>query len=329
MAYDGVLRPMRNPTKALAEWIASPENPLTARVMVNRIWQHHFGKGLVATPNDFGRNGSGTLHPELIDWLAAQFIASGWSIKSMHRLILRSSVYQQSADRPDFEHCQTIDPDNQYFWRWNPLRLEAEVIRDSVLAVSGDLNPLMGGPGYLPDIAPEMLKGADVWFEPAAAEEQNRRTVYMWQQRWLVLPFVKVFDGPKMDESCAAREVTTVTPQVFALFNSKFVHEKSRRLAERVVREAGHDPAKQVERAFQLALTRDPTPSEKTTGIAFLSSPETTPGPQAALASRLSGPNESESAGERVSVGGPGAPEGSLSDLCLALFNLNEFVYAE
>lgn len=240
----------------------------------------------------------------------------------MHRLILCSSVYQQSADHPAFEHCQSIDPDNQHFWRWSPQRLEAEVIRDSVLSVSGALNPLMGGPGYLPDIDAEMLKGADVWFEPAAAEEQNRRTVYMWQQRSLVLPFVKVFDGPKMDESCAAREMTTVTPQVFALFNSKFVHEKSRRLAERVVREVGHDRAKQVERAFQFALTRDPTPSERSAGIAFLSPPATSPGPQVDLAARSSGPNESESAGDRV-------PEGSLSDLCLALFNLNEFVYAE
>ncbi|MSO21796.1 MAG: DUF1553 domain-containing protein [Acidobacteria bacterium] len=329
MAYDGVLRPMRNPTKALAEWIASPENPLTARVMVNRIWQHHFGQGLVQTPNDFGKNGSGTLHADLIDWLACRFIESGWSVKAMHRLILQSGVYRQRTTHPDFERCQTVDPENQYFWRWNPLRLEAEVIRDSILSVSGELNPLMGGPGFLPEVDQEMLTGADVWFEPAPPEERNRRTIYMWQQRSLVFPFVKVFDGANMNESCPARGVTTGTPQVFALFNSKFVHEQSRKLGERIIREVGSSPTKQVERAFNLALTRDPTASERTDGIAFLSSGEPLLTPEVTLLpkSEVEGGGTPESA--LSGVAGAATPRGALSDLCLALFNLSEFVYSE
>ena len=227
VGHDGVSRLIRNPTKVLAEWIASPENPLTARVMVNRIWQHHFGRGLVKTPNDFGRNGSGTDYPQLIDWLASQFIQRGWSVKSIHRLILQSNTYRQSMHNPEFDRFRKIDPENRFYWRWNLLRLEAEAIRDSLLAVSGQLNPLMGGPGFFPKLDKELLEGAVTWFEPSSPEERDRRSLYMYQQRSLVLPFVKVFDGTQLDESCAAREVTTVTPQVFVLFNSKFAHEQS------------------------------------------------------------------------------------------------------
>ena len=136
--------------KLLAEWIASPDNPLTARVMVNRIWQYHFGRGLVSTPSDLGKNGGRTVHQELIDWLAWKFIESGWSIKDMHRLILQSNVYRQSLKTPHLESYEKIDSDNRYLWRRSPIRLEAEVLRDSMLAVSGQLNPLMGGPPFFP-----------------------------------------------------------------------------------------------------------------------------------------------------------------------------------
>ena len=317
VGHDGVSRPIRNPTKVLAEWIASPENPLTARVMVNRIWQHHFGRGLVKTPNDFGRNGSGTDYPELLDWLASRFIEEGWSVKAMHRLILQSSTYRQSMHHPQFDRFQKIDPENRFYWRWDMLRLEAEAIRDSVLAVSGRLNPIMGGPGFFPRIDKDLLEGAVTWFEPSPPEERNRRSLYMYQQRSLVLPFVKVFDGTQMDESCAAREVTTVTPQVFALFNSKFAHEQSLELARRIIREVGEDPEEQIKRTFQLTLQRSPTPIERADGLEFLVNGET---------SHRDGPisNDRGYSAARSRNG-----EAALANLCLAMFNLNEFIYIE
>ena len=330
VGHDGVSRPIRNPTKVLAEWIASPENPLTARVMVNRIWQHHFGRGLVRTPNDFGRNGSGTDYPELIDWLATRFIRSGWSVKSMHRLILQSNTYRQSMHHPEFDRFRKIDPENRYYWRWNMLRLEAEAIRDSVLAVSGRLNPLMGGPGFFPRIDKDLLEGAVTWFEPSTPEARNRRSLYMYQQRSLVLPLVKVFDGTQLDESCAAREVTTVTPQVFVLFNSRFAHEQSRRLAGRIIAEVGDDPRQQLEQAFQLALQRSPTPSERTDGLEFLGAARPVSGDLKDTVSLTTGGGGSIDDDR----GNPAArqktdSEGTLADLCLALFNLNEFIYIE
>ena len=330
VGHDGVSRPIRNPTKVLAEWIASPENPLTARVMVNRIWQHHFGRGLVRTPNDFGRNGSGTDYPELIDWLATRFIQSGWSVKSMHRLILQSNTYRQSMHHPEFDRFRKIDPENRYYWRWNMLRLEAEAIRDSVLAVSGRLNPLMGGPGFYPRIDKDLLEGAVTWFEPSTPEARNRRSLYMYQQRSLVLPLVKVFDGTQLDESCAAREVTTVTPQVFVLFNSRFAHEQSRRLAGRIIAEVGDDPGQQLEQAFQLALQRSPTPSERTDGLEFLGAARPVSGDLKDTVSLTTGGGGSIDDDR----GNPAArqktdSEGTLADLCLALFNLNEFIYIE
>ena len=321
MGYDGARRPMKNPTKALAEWISSAENPLTARVMVNRIWQHHFGEGLVRTPNDFGKNGAGTEHPELLDWLASEFIQRGWSVKAVHRLILQSNTYRQSIRNAGAQGYEKIDPENRYFWRWNPLRLEAEVIRDSVLAITGELHPLMGGPGFFPALGPEVLEGAGSWFEPSPPQEQNRRTIYMWQQRSLMMPFVKVFDGAKMDESCPSRGVTNVTPQVFALFNSAFVHQQSLQLAKRIRREAGEDRQEQVRQAFQRVLQRDPSEAERKDALAFLASgsgralPPTAPG----VALRV---DTSEASDEK-------AAPGTLQDLCLVLFNLSEFVYVE
>ena len=330
VGYDGVSRPIRNPTKVLAEWIASPENPLTARVMVNRIWQHHFGRGLVRTPNDFGRNGSGTDYPELIDWLATRFIQSGWSVKSMHRLILQSNTYRQSMHHPEFDRFQKIDPENRYYWRWNMLRLEAEAIRDSVLAVSGRLNPLMGGPGFFPRIDKDLLEGAVTWFEPSPPEARNRRSLYMYQQRSLVLPLVKVFDGTQLDESCAARGVTTVTPQVFVLFNSQFAHQQSRRLAGRIIAEVGDDPGQQLEQAFQLALQRSPTPSERTDGLEFLGAARPVSGDLKDTVSLTTGGGGSiDDDRENPAARQKKDAEGTLDDLCLALFNLNEFIYIE
>jgi hypothetical protein len=278
--------------KFLADWIASPENPLTSRVMVNRIWQHHFGEGLVPTPSDFGKNGAGTVHADLINWLAVQFIESGWSVKAMHRLMLSSNLYRQSMVNPRAKQFEKIDADGRYLWQMTPLRLEAETIRDSILAVSGELNPAAGGPGFFPEVDDVLMQRADTWWEPSPQTERNRRSVYMLQKRALVHPLVRVFDGANINETCAARAVTTVTPQVFALLNSKFVHHQSEALAERIVREASDDPDAQIDRAFRLAFQRPPTTMEQTRCRAFLQ-------------------------------------KWKLPDLCLVILNMNEFVFLE
>ena len=313
--------------KLLADWLASRDNPLTARVMVNRIWQHHFGRGLVLTPNDFGKNGSGTVHPELIDALASQFIENGWSVKVIHRLILQSNVYRQSIQNPQHEQYEKVDSDNRYYWRWNPLRLEAEVIRDNVLSVSGELNSTQGGPGFLPDLDDELLKARGTWWEPAPQAERNRRTIYMWQLRSFQFPLVSVFDGADMGQSCAAREVTNTTPQVFALFNNQFVHEQSHKMAQRISRELGQDAGAQVERTFQLAFQRLPTLVEKAKCLAFLGYPRPDPH-QFATALMPVTPADSKS-NTLPDLRQPVARKASLSDLCLVLLNMNEFVYLE
>ncbi len=309
--------------KKLADWLASPENPLTPRVMVNRIWQHHFGKGLVLTPSDFGKNGGGTVHPELIDWLAAEFIESSWSVKDLHRLMLHSSLYRQSLSNPRAREYEPIDSANRYLWRMPPIRLEGEVIRDSILAVSGEMNPTAGGPSFFPDLDDEVMKRARTWWEPDPQEERNRRSVYMLQQRVLVSPLIAVFDGPNISESCDVREVTTVTPQVFALFNSRFAHRKSHAMAERIVREVGEDPARQVERAFQLTLQRQPTAAEKVRGLEFLGYGEDRPATELSLKQVAFSPASAESASAEAETGR------SLSDFCLAMFNLNEFIFLQ
>ncbi len=289
--------------KFLAEWLSSPDNPLTARVMVNRIWHYHFGEGLVATPSDFGINGAGTVHQDLIDWLAVQFIESGWSVKEMHRLILQSNVYRQSLSNPRSEEYSKLDPGNALLWQRRPIRLESETIRDSILAVSGHLNPAAGGPGFFPELDDALLLRASTWWDPSPSEERNRRSVYMLQKRAVVHPMLSVFDGTNLNESCSVRGITTVTPQVFALLNGKFVHENAQALADRATKEnattsggdgtgANTDPAAQVVRAYELALQRPPTRLELLKSVEFLR-------------------------------------QRTLAELCLVLLNLNEFVYLE
>ncbi|MBM3783677.1 MAG: DUF1553 domain-containing protein [Acidobacteria bacterium] len=282
----------------LAKWIASPDNPLTARVMVNRIWQYHFGRGLVATPSDFGKNGGGALHPELLDWLALRFVESGWSVKEIQRLIVNSNVYHLGMNHPQAEAAGKIDPDNKLFWMRDPIRIEVESIRDSMLAVSGQLNPVMGGPPYFPVANDEQMARAPTWWEPSEVKERSRRTVYMLQSRSFQLPFIKVFDGANMDQTCVVRGVTSVTPQVFALFNNEFSHAQSVEMAKRVAAEAGPEPDKQVQRAFQLAFQRDPSGSEREMSMKFLRRAET-------------------------------KPLGNLADLSLVLFNMNEFIFLD
>ena len=293
--------------KLLANWIASGDNPLTARVMVNRIWQYHFGRGLVPTTSDFGVNGSGTSYTGLIDWLAYAFIESGWSVKTIHRLILTSHAYQQSMNHPQQEVFEEIDPDNRFLWVREPIRIEAEVLRDTVLAASGRLNRAMGGPPFFPSVDGELMQRAPTWWAPSDQQQRDRRTIYMLQIRSLQNPFIKVFDGPNIDESCPVREVTTVTPQVFALFNSYFLHDQSSSMAKRITDMAGNDLSQQVILGFQFALQRDPTDKELDTCMAFLQMTAS----EANVSQTLN------------------APTSKLADLCLVLMNSNEFVFLE
>ena len=244
--------------KALADWIASPQNPMTARVMVNRIWQGHFGIGLVTTSNDFGRNGVKPTHPELLDWLATEFIRSGWSIKHMHRLIVLSATYRQAAHSS--ASGEAIDADVQYLWRFPTRRLEGEAIRDSMLAVSGRLNLKMGGPGYnLFD-----LRGGLSGFNPVESfkEDGLRRLIYAHKVRRERDAVFGAFDCPDGGQSTDRRRESTTPIQALNLFNSRFTLDESDALAVRVKQQAGDDLDKQIHSVWQLALNREPTADE-------------------------------------------------------------------
>lgn len=291
---------------ALARWIGSETNPMTARVMVNRLWQHHFGRGIVANPSDFGKNGGGATHPELLDWLAVKFMHDGWSLKKMHRLMLTSATYRQSS-QPTARTAKR-DPDNALFSRMNRIRLDAEALRDSILAASGRLNLQQGGPGVYPKVSDEVLStGSTHKWGSSSEEQQRRRTVYVFQRRSLPLPLVEAFDGPDMTNSCPRRSTTTIAPQALALFNGEFGKTESRAFAERVVQDAGNDVGKQIARAYQIALCRPPTASQMTTARQFLR----------------------RKAQMHVAEKRPDAELASLADFCHVLINTNEFIYLD
>ena len=244
--------------RALADWIANAQNPLTARVMVNRIWQGHFGTGLVQTPSDFGRMGFKPTHPELLDYLAAEFIRSGWSVKHMHRLILLSETYGQSSQ--SIKANETIDSDVRYLWRYPSRRLEAESIRDSMLAVSGRLNLQMYGRGFNLFDQRGGLSGFDP-IETFNADNQ-RRMIYAHKVRREPETVFGAFDCPDAGQSTARRIESTTPIQALNLFNSIFTLEQSKAFATRVQHEAGTDPAKQITLAYQISLSRAPTAAE-------------------------------------------------------------------
>ncbi len=272
---------------ALARWIADPANPLPARVMVNRVWHYHFGRGIVATPSDFGFNGAPPSHPELLDWLAAAYVDGGWRLKPIHRLIVTSAAYRQSG-RLD-EKAQAIDRENRLLWRMTPRRLEAESIRDAILAASGKLDPRMGGPGY------------NVWekntnyvaiYQPRAelAADAFRRMIYQFKPRSQPDPTFGAFDCPDAALAAPRRNVSTTALQALNLLNSRFVIRQAAFFAERIEREAGPDRARQAGRAFHLAFGRGPSDTELAAAVSLIKS------------------------------------HGSAA-LCRALYNANEFVY--
>ncbi len=279
--------------RALAEWIASPENPLTARVMVNRIWQNHFGEGIVRTPNNFGKMGDPPTHPELLDWLATEFVRQGWSVKSMHRLIMNSEAYQRSSD--DVAENLEKDGENRYLWRMPRRRIESEGVRDSMLAAAGNLDRKVGGPAIHPYIDPALYQSSSkrTWVgKPDTDPENWRRSVYVSSKRSIPLPMLDVFDKPDSVSSCARRNRSTIAPQALILMNNAFVLMEAAKFADRLKREAGSAPDAQVNLAFQLALNRAPTHSESERAVAFI-----------------------------------GSSDQGLTDFCQTVFNLNEFVY--
>jgi len=258
---------------ALAKWLSRPDHPRTARVMVNRIWQHHFGRGICPTPNDFGFLGAEPNHPELLDWLATEFVRRGWSVKEMHRLIMTSRSYRMSvAADPE---SLAADPSNDLFWRFNPRRLTAEEIRDSILTATGELNLELGGPSVFIDLPAEVLatsstKGGKWGKSPL--EQQNRRSLYVKLKRSLLPPMFADFDLSDIDNPCPVRFTTTVPTQALAMLHSKFTNTKAATLAERLRTEHPDDPAAQVTRTFELLLSRPPTDHELTRSLTFLAS---------------------------------------------------------
>lgn len=287
--------------KALAEWIASSENPLTARVIVNRIWQGHFGRGIVATPSDYGIRGAKPTHPELLDWLATEFMQRGWSMKQMHRLLMTSATYrQQSRVAPT---AADKDPENVWLSHMNRRRLSAEEIRDAVLQASGDLNLKMEGIPVVAPLTDDELYGIigkpeSAWIVTADSREHTRRSIYLLNRRTFRMPMMELFDAPDGVLSCSRRESSTIAPQSLAQLNGRFSVERARSLAAKL---AALPESERIEYAWWQTLSRAPKPDEKSKAEAFIERQKAT--------------LNSES--------------GALQELARGLFNLNEFLYVE
>ena len=288
---------------ALARWIASPNNPLTARVFVNRLWQQHFGQGLVDTPNDFGLAGSRPSHPELLDWLAAEFVRGGWSVKHLHRTVLLSAAYRQAVEPmvgpPDGGADSSAAAVG---FRRSPRRLSAEQLRDALLATSGSLQLVSGGSPVWPDLPAEILQANPAFLDdnatrtkgwyPSPRERQSVRSVFLVQKRTVRVPFMETFDLPENSTSCARRTGSIVAPQALSLLHSPLAVEASQDLAKRVRQEAGNAPEAQVRYVFRITLQREPKPDEREACLKLLR-------------------------------------RRSLPELCRALINLNEFAYVD
>jgi len=288
----------------LANWISADQNPLTARVMVNRIWQHHFGRGLVSTPSDFGTHGQSPTHPELLDWLAHDFASHDWRMKYTHRQMLTSATYQQvsvwnnrsdkgsgSRDSTLWSNVIKADPTNRLYSRMNRLRLEGEAIRDSLLAISDRFNPAMEGPGVFPPIPKELFAGASGWSTSDHLADHARRSIYIFARRNLRFPFLEVFDAPDSNLSCPIREGSTTAPQSLTLLNADEVMLAATALSSRL-KQSDQTIDGQIKQAYRLTLGRLPTTNESVLARTFLA-------------------------------------KSPLEEFCRALFNVNEFVYVE
>ncbi len=270
--------------RQLAEWLIDRSNPLTARVMVNRIWHHHFGRGLVRTPSDFGFRGTPPTHPQLLDWLADEFMRSDWNIKAIHRLIMNSATYRLSA------RGGRGDSGTRWYERWSPKRLEGEVVRDSLLAIGGELNRQMAGKSVFPSLPKELFEGSRGWPATNDRGHQARRSIYIFARRNLRYPFLEVFDAPDSNLSCSSREKSTTAPQSLTLLNDDEVMRAANTVAQRIDRDST-DPKARVSSAYRRILGRSPRDPEQRLAVQFLKSAPT-------------------------------------AEFCRALINLNDFVYA-
>jgi len=288
---------MEHPRTKLANWVADPANPLTARVMVNRVWQYHFGRGIVSTPNDFGRMGGKPSNPELLDYLANALVENGWKLKPIHRMILLSNAYKQSSDSPIEKLAMEKDAENSLVWKFSRRRLEAEEIRDAMLSASGRLNGKYGGHSVLIPIDQDlvkMLKRPQYWVATKDKSEYDRRTLYMIAKRNLILPYMGVFDAPDLQLSCPRREQSTHAPQALELLNGQLSNDLAKSLADRLA-ESKKTDAERVDQVWWLAVGRAPTPKEKQLSLQYLAEK-------------------------------PGDPL-RLKELALDVFNLNAFLY--
>jgi len=338
----------------VAKWIADPRNPLTSRAIVNRIWQHHFGKALAGNPNNFGAKGGKPTHPELLDWLAADFMEHGWTIKRMHKLIMTSRAYRQSVGHPQMKELREKDPNNALLAYFPPRRLTAEELRDSMLAMTGELNPVSGGLPVMPEInmevalAPRMIQFslAPAYQPSPKPEERNRRTIYAYRVRGLADPFLEIFNQPNPNDSCEARDAAAVSPQAFTLLNSDVVTDRSIAFAARLEKDAA-SLDRQIERAFQFTLGRAPDATERERLTAYVmemrayhahKTPEPVTHPTEitrSLVEEFSGKTfeyeEILPAYEHyqpdLSPADVKPETRALADLCLLLFNSNEFAY--
>jgi hypothetical protein len=292
---------------ALAAWLTAPNNPLSARVLVNRIWDWHFGQPIVPTPNDFGAQGDGPTHPELLDWLARDLTSHGWQLKRLHRVIVNSATYRQSSML--HQTLSSIDPQNRLLWHFPRQRLTGESVRDAMLQCAGTLNTAEFGPPVVPPLSSEELTGLfdakGKWPVTKDVAEHRRRSIYILVRRTFTYPLFAVFDPPEVMTSCSRRRQTVVPNQALALLNSPVSREQAAAFARRLVVECGEDPDSLVSRAWLLALSRSPTQVEQEEAKKFL---------------------ERRAAAASSSVA---KVEFALSELCLGLFNTNEFAYID
>ncbi len=321
---------------ALARWLTESDHPLTARVLVNRLWQHHFGRGLVATPSDFGAQGEVPTHPELLDWLACELPARGWSLKALHRLMVTSAAYRQSSDSA--EHGarsaeQSVaphsalraprwdDPDNKLLSHMNRRRLEGEALRDAMLAAAGLLNRQEEGPSVYPPLPAELRLTKEAWPVETDATVGQRRSVYVFVKRNLRYPLFSIFDAPDSNETCARRNLSLNAPQALVLLNDPVVLEHARAFAGRVIGETGAQVAPLIERIYRLALGRSPQPDEVQACVQFLQAQ--------AEALRARAGKTPPSLPAPLPAGLEAAQAAAVVDLCHVVFNLNEFLYVD
>jgi hypothetical protein len=317
--------------KDLAAWLASPDHPLTARVFVNRLWQHHFGKGIVRTPNDFGTRGERPTHPELLDWLATEFVSSGWKVKHMHKLMVLSTTYRQSSRNSDLKEAardaQEVDPENRLVWRMNRRRLEGETIRDAVLTASGTLNRELGGPMVRVELEPEVYdliftegEPDGLWQVTKDAKQHLRRSIYLFAKRNVRQPLLEAFDQPDTLTPCGARAISTFAPQALILMNGPFTQAQSRSMAAQIMKQEKEKPERWVEEAYRRCFGRLPRDGERAIALEYLASQTEAARDRLKRKLKVAAPND-------LPADADVAKAAALADFCLALFNANEFVY--